>query len=102
MAKIKMGMRPIHPGVFFWQEVLEELGLSIATAADLLGVRRATLSDLINEKASLSAEMAVRIEKVFGSYGVSAKSLMEYQTMLDLWEVEQEAEKLNVKKYQAA
>ena len=63
---IKMGMTPPHPGTFIRIEALEELGLSVAAAARILGVRRATLSDLVNGNASLSPEMALRVEKAFG------------------------------------
>src|SRR5260370_41822596 len=63
----KVGMKPSHPGEFIREEILDELGLSVARAAEILGVRRATLSDLVNGKAALSAEMALRIEKAFGA-----------------------------------
>ena len=63
---IKVGMRPTHPGSFLKAEVLDALGLSITRAAEILGVRRATLSDLVNEKTSLSPELALRFEKAFG------------------------------------
>ena len=63
---IKMGMPPAHPGTFIRIEDLEVFGLSIAAAARILGVRRATLSDLVNGNAPLSREMALRVEKAFG------------------------------------
>jgi antitoxin HigA-1 len=62
----KIGMAPPHPGTFVREEILDELGLSISEAAEALGVRRATLSDLVNGNARLSPEMALRIEKAFG------------------------------------
>ena len=65
-APVKIGMTPTHPGEFIRAEILDELGLSVSAAAEVLGVRRATLSDLLNGKAALSAEMALRIEKAFG------------------------------------
>ena len=58
-------MTPSHPGDFIRTEVIEELGLSVTKAAEILGVRRATLSDLLNGNAALSPEMALRIEKAF-------------------------------------
>ena len=64
----------IHPGAFIKTEVLDELGLSVTKAAELLDVRCATLSDLVNEKAALSPEMALRLEKAFQSrYGYAAQ-----------------------------
>ena len=62
---IRVRMTPSHPGEFIRAEILDELGLSVTEAAKLLGVRRATLSDLLNGKSSLSPEMALRIEKEF-------------------------------------
>src|SRR5262252_8816237 len=61
----KIGMKPPHPGDFIKTEILDELHLSIARAAEILGVRRATLSDLVHGKVSLSPSMALRIEKAF-------------------------------------
>ena len=49
--RVRIGMTPPHPGSFIRTEILDELGLSVSRAADILGVRRATLSDLVNEKA---------------------------------------------------
>jgi addiction module HigA family antidote len=57
----KVGMRPPHPGAFIREEILDELSLPVAKAAEILGVRRATLSDLVNEKAALSPERGHRI-----------------------------------------
>jgi len=57
---------PPHPGDLIRTEIIEPLGLSVSRAAAILKVRRATLSDLLAGKASLSPEMALRIEKAFG------------------------------------
>ena len=62
---IRVNMTPSHPGDFIRTEVIEELGLNVTKAAEILGVRRATLSDLLNGNAALSPEMALRIEKAF-------------------------------------
>jgi addiction module HigA family antidote len=62
---IKIWMKPSHPGRFIKTEVLDDLGLSMTKAAEVLGVRRATLSELVIEKAVLSPEMALRLEKAF-------------------------------------
>ena len=63
---MKIGMTPSHPGGFVRTEIVEELGLSVARAAEILGVSRSGLADLFAEKADLSPEMAHRIEKAFG------------------------------------
>ena len=57
---------PPHVGQVIWNGILKPLGLSVTKAAEVLGVRRATLSDLVNGKAALTAEMALRIHKAFG------------------------------------
>ncbi len=57
---------PVHPGNFIRTEVIEPLGLSVTEAARVLEVSRPTLSSLLNARAALSGDMALRIEKAFG------------------------------------
>ena len=57
---------PAHPGGFVKNAIVEALGLSVTGAARVLGVTRPALPALLNERASLSPEMALRIEKPFG------------------------------------
>ena len=56
-------LKPPHPGEFIRTEIIEPLGLSVTRAAEVLGVSRPALSRLLNGKADLSGEMALRIEK---------------------------------------
>jgi addiction module HigA family antidote len=93
---IKIGMTPPHPGEFLRDEVLEELGLSIGKAAEVLGVRRATLSDLINGNASLSPEMALRIEKAFG---LDMETMLRMQAWCDAKAMRQRTKEIDVKRY---
>ncbi|MFZ2996037.1 HigA family addiction module antitoxin [Sphingobium sp.] len=72
---------PSHPGGFIRHEIIDPLGLSVTAAAEALGVTRATLSTLLNERAHLSSEMALRIEKAFG---VSMDTLMRMQNSFDI------------------
>ncbi len=58
---------PIHPGAIVREECLKPLGLTVTEWARRLGVGRQTLSNLVNEKASVSIEMAYRLSKAFGS-----------------------------------
>ena len=95
--KLKMGMPPVHPGEFIRAEILDELRLSITRAAQVLGVRAATLSDLVNEKAALSPEMAMRIELAFA---VKADLLLRMQALYDAMMIRARAGKLNVRRYQ--
>lgn len=96
-APVKIGMTPTHPGEFIRAEILDELGLSVSAAAEILGVRRATLSDLLNGKAALSAEMALRVEKAFG---VDMEMLLRMQAWYDTYAMRQRAGEIAVKRYQ--
>lgn len=96
-AITKVGMKPAHPGSFIRTEILDELGLSVSRAAEILGVRRATLSDLVNEKAALSPEMALRVEKAFS---VSMDTLLRMQAWHDSYVMRQRQDEINVKKYE--
>jgi antitoxin HigA-1 len=93
---VKIGMAPTPPGEFIREEILDELGLSVSAAAEALGVRRATLSDLINGHAALSAEMALRIEKAFG---VKMETLLNMQAWHDAHSMRQRAGEIDVKRY---
>jgi antitoxin HigA-1 len=99
MSRIKVGMAPPHPGAFIRDEILDELHLSISDAADVLGVRRATLSDLVNGSASLSPEMALRVEKAFG---VDMEMLLRMQAWYDAHAMRRRAGEIDVKRYQPA
>jgi addiction module HigA family antidote len=92
-----MRMRPSHPGAFVREEVLSPFGLSITRAASLLGVRRATLSDLINEKAALSPEMALRIEKAFG---LDMETMLRMQAWYDTTVMRARTGEFPVERYQ--
>jgi len=72
---------PAHPGGFVKSEIIEALGLSVTDAARALGVTRPALSAFLNERAHLSPEMALRIEKAFG---VSMDTLMRMQNSFDI------------------
>ena len=87
---------PPHPGVFIADEILEPLGLSVTKAAGVLGVRRATLSDVVNGNADLSADMALRIEKAFG---VDMDMLLRMQAGYDAAQARKNAGKIKVKRY---
>ena len=95
---IKVNMTPSHPGNFIRTEVVEELGLSVTRAAEILGVRRATLSDLLNCNASLSPEMALRIEKAFD---VGMDMLLRMQAWNDAAKMRARADEISVKRYES-
>ena len=74
--------RPTHPGEVLREDVIKPLGLTVTEAAKRLGVTRKTLSALVNCKASMSPEMAVRIGKATRT---SPESWLYMQAKLDLW-----------------
>ena len=74
--------KPTHPGKVFLEDVLIPLNLSVTETAKMLGVSRKALSEFVNEKASLSPEMALRIAKATNT---SAESWMNMQLKLTLW-----------------
>ena len=94
---IRVNMTPSHPGDFIRTEVIEDLGLSITRAAQILRVRRATLSDLLNGNASLSPEMALRIEKAFQ---VSMDLLLRMQAWYDAARMRAREDEVNVQRYE--
>ena len=96
-SPVKIGMRPPHPGSFVKEEVLDPLGLSVTRAADILGVRRATLSSLVNGNAALSPEMALRVEKAFG---VGMETLLRMQAWWDTCAMRDRADSIAVRRYE--
>ena len=89
---------PPHPGGVVRRQCLEPLGLSVTRAAQGLGVTRQALSDLVNEKAGISVEMAFRLSKAFGS---SPETWLGMQMAYDLWQARPRAEQLTVEKFAA-
>ena len=84
---------PAHPGGFVKSEIVEAVGLTVTGAAAALGVTRPALSALLNERASLSPEMALRIEKVFG---VSMDTLLRMQTSYDIARTRERENKIDL------
>lgn len=74
--------KPTHPGEVLLEDVIKPLGLSITEAAQSLGVTRKTLSEFVNQKSSLSPQMALRIAEATNT---SPESWLNMQTKLDLW-----------------
>jgi len=86
---------PPHPGGLVRREIVEPLGLSVTEAAGALGVTRQALSNLLNERTALSADMALRIEKAFGP---KMDHLMRMQLAFDLAAVRARESEIKVKR----
>lgn len=86
---------PPHPGEIIKSLCLEPLGLTVTQAAEALGVSRKTLSAILNGRARVSAETAVRLSVAFGT---SSESWLNQQTWYDLWHAERRRKKLRVAK----
>jgi addiction module HigA family antidote len=87
---------PAHPGGFVKAEILGPLGLSVTDAAQALGVTRPALSALLNQRARLSPEMALRIEKAFG---VRMDTLMLMQNSYDIGQARMREREIKVERY---
>jgi antitoxin HigA-1 len=87
---------PPHPGGFVRTEIIDPLALSVTGAAEALGVTRPALSAFLNERSSLSPEMALRIEKAFG---VSMDTLMRMQNSYDISLARGREDEISVRRY---
>ena len=87
---------PAHPGDFIRHDILEPLALTVTRAAAILGVTRPALSVLLNQRASLSAEMALRLEKAFG---VSMETMMRMQNSFDIAQARRKADDIQISRY---
>lgn len=92
-------INPPHPGGIVRRECLEPLGLSVTSAARGLGITRQALSGLVNERAGVSVDMAIRLSKAFGS---SPETWLRLQTAYDLWQARERADEIAVTPFSAA
>jgi addiction module HigA family antidote len=90
--------KPSHPGQFIRMEIIDPLDLTVTEAAKVLDVTRPALSALLNERSSLSPEMALRIEKAFG---VKMDTLLRMQTAYEIAEARERANEIKVQPYLA-
>ncbi len=90
---------PPHPGRAIANACLKPLGLSVTAGARVLGVARPTLSNVINGKAAVSPEMAIRLEKAFGS---TADAWLRMQGAYDLAQARRHERDIKVKRFAPA
>jgi len=86
---------PPHPGLSVRHDCIEPLGLTITEAARALGVTRQALNNLVNCKAAISPEMAIRLDKAFGG---GADTWLRLQAAYDLAQAEKHADKIKVRR----
>jgi addiction module HigA family antidote len=86
---------PPHPGEILKELCLEPLGISVTEAAEALGVSRKTLSAILNGRAGISPEMAIRLSLAFDT---SAESWLNQQAQYDLWLARRNQEKFAVRR----
>ncbi len=88
---------PVHPGRIVRHDCLEPLELTITAGAKVLGVSRQTLNNVVNEKTGISAEMAIRLSKAFGS---TPETWLAMQTAFDLAQARKLESRIKVKRYE--
>ena len=86
---------PPHPGEVLKELCIEPLNLTVTKTAEALGVSRKTLSAILNGKAGISPEMAIRLGKAFGT---SPESWLNQQMQYDLWQAEKTVGNIEVKR----
>lgn len=89
---------PPHPGRIIKNACLEPLGLTVTKAAEILGVNRVSLSKILNGRAAVSPEMALRVSKAFGS---SPDCWLRVQMAYDVAQLEKKADSIQVHRYHA-
>ena len=87
---------PCHPGEIVKYECLEPLGLTVTEAANGLGVSRQALSNVINGRAGVSVDMAIRFSKAFGS---TPETWLEMQMIYDLWQARDRVKEIKVERF---
>lgn len=90
---------PPHPGEIIREFCLEPLGLTVTRAAEALGVSRKTLSAILNGRAGISAEMAIRLSIAFDT---TAESWLNQQAQYDLWQARHHQQEFQVERLLAA
>jgi addiction module HigA family antidote len=93
---MKRKMKPSHPGAILREDVLKEMNLTVTKAAEILQVSRKQLSEVANEKASVSPEMAWRLELAFG---IEAQLWLDLQSQYDLWKVQESGKVAHIVRY---
>lgn len=92
---LQRGLAPTHPGEHIREDCILPLGMTITDAAKALDVSRKQLDAIVNGRAGVSPEMAIRLSKAFGG---SPGVWLRMQTAFDLWQAEQTADRIKVER----
>lgn len=93
---MKRALPPVHPGEILREDYIKECGLSITEAAGGLGVTRPNLSKILNGKAGISPETAIRLSEAFGN---SAQFWLNLQINYDVWHAEQKVDRSTIRHF---
>lgn len=97
IKSLKPMKNAVHPGRIVRRDCLEPLNLSVTEAAKVLGVTRQALNNVVNEKAGISPEMAIRLSKAFGS---TPETWVRMQAAYDLAQALRQEGKIRVERYE--
>ena len=93
---IKRNLAPVHPGEILREEFITERGLTITEVAEGLGITRQTLSAVVNEKASITPELAVKLSEAFGN---TAQFWINLQKNYEMWHAEKKVDRTNIRHF---
>ncbi len=96
---LRRGLPPSHPGEILREMFIKELGLTITEVAEGLGMARGNLSAIINERAGISPELAIKLSEAFGN---TAEFWMNLQKNYDLWYAEKKVNRRGIRHFKAA
>ncbi|MCE7063759.1 HigA family addiction module antitoxin [Dyadobacter sp. CY326] len=93
---IKRDLAPVHPGEILKEEYIAERGLTITEVANGIGVTRQSLSAIVNEKAGITPELAVKLSEAFGN---TAQFWLNLQKNYDIWHAEKKIDRKAIKHF---
>lgn len=93
---LKRNLPPVHPGEILREEYLKERGLTVTEVAKGLGVARGNLSAILNGRAGISPEMAVKLSEAFGN---STQFWVNLQKNYEVWHAEQKVNREGIRRF---
>lgn len=93
---LKRNLPPVHPGEILREDYLKERGLTVTEVAEGLGVARGNLSAILNERAGISPEMAVKLSEAFGN---STQFWVNLQKNYEVWHAEQKVNREGIRRF---